>query len=83
MALNPEFASVALAPIVSQLTAANAARDGTGTIVAIATGTANGIVIERLTVHAASTTTAGMIRFFMSTDTGTTKHLMVFSGAVS
>jgi len=67
----------------SQLTTANTARDGTGTIVTVATGPAttagNGVGerIARITVQATGTTTAGVIRFFLSLDNGTTNRLIL------
>lgn len=69
--------------VYSQLTTANTARDGTGTIVTVATGpsatAANGVGerITRVTVQAAGTTTAGVIRFYLSLDGGTTNRLIL------
>lgn len=48
-----------------QLTAANANRDGTGTVVTIATAGANGLRIDDITIKAQVTTTAGMVRLFI------------------
>jgi len=67
----------------SQLTTANTNRDGTGTIVTISTGPATaaasgvGQRISRVTATATGTTTAGVIRFFLSLDNGTTNRLIV------
>lgn len=67
----------------SQLTTANTARDGTGTIVTIATGPSAtaaagvGERITRITVQATGTTTAGVIRFFLSLDGGTTNRMIL------
>ena len=67
----------------SQLTTANTARDGTGTIVTIAAGPATsagvgvGERITKVTVQATGTTTAGVIRFFLSLDNGTTNRLIL------
>lgn len=67
---------------VSQVTTANTNRDGTGTTVEIAAGptTASGSGVGKrivgVMIAATGTTTAGMIRFFISVDGGTTKRLI-------
>ena len=63
---------------ITQLTAtANTNRDGTtGAYTAVATGTAAGKYIRRVVLCAAATTTAGVVRFFVSPDSGTTKRLV-------
>ncbi|PIB91407.1 hypothetical protein [Caulobacter sp. FWC2] len=76
MAIAPNYASNPLAPDIVQLTAANTNRDGTGTMVKVATGTAAGIVTEQLRVTATGNTTAGMIRFFLSLNSGSTKSFL-------
>lgn len=60
-----------------QLTAtANTNRDGTtGTYTLVRTVSANGELLERIELVALNTTTAGMIRLFLSSDAGTTKQL--------
>ena len=71
-------------PIVeyAQVSAANTARDGTGTTVLIASGPAvaqgSGIGkrIAKVFIKSTVTTTAGMVRFFISLDGGTTKRLI-------
>jgi len=66
----------------AQLTAANTGRDGTGTLVTICTGPSTaaaagvGQRINRIQVDATGTTTAGMIRFFLSLDNGTTNRML-------
>lgn len=64
------------APFVAtgQVSAANTNRDGTGTIVTIKAGTTNGTRIERVTVKATVTTTAGMVRLYL--DDGTNVRLV-------
>lgn len=47
------------------ISVANTNRDGTGTIVNLFTAGANGSRVERITICATGTTTAGMIRFFL------------------
>ena len=76
MASTPNFAATALAPDVVQISTANTARNGTGTVGTLTTGTVNGVVIEKITVKAAGSTTAGCIRFFISTNSGTDKRLI-------
>ena len=76
MSSTPNFASTALAPDLVQISTANANRDGSGTLATVTTGTANGVVIEQITATATGNTTAGMLRFFLSTNGGSTKHLI-------
>jgi hypothetical protein len=72
-------------PIINygQVSTQNTNRDGTGTIVTIVTGpsaTAGAGVgerINRVIVEATGTTIAGMVRFFLSLDNGTTNRLIV------
>jgi hypothetical protein len=61
---------------VAQVSAANAGRDGTGTIVTVATGTADGKRINVVRIKAIVTTTAGMIRLYYSPDSGVTNRLI-------
>lgn len=76
MSSTPNFAAVALAPNLVEISTANTNRDGTGTLGTLVTGTTGGVVIEQITVTATGTTTAGMIRFFLSIDGGTSKRLI-------
>jgi hypothetical protein len=64
MALKPSFAA---APHVSsaQLSAANTARDGTGTVPIVMTAAASGTRIRAIHIKAIVTTTAGMVRLFL------------------
>jgi hypothetical protein len=50
----------------AQATVANANRDGTGTIVVVATGNAQGTRIDLVRLHAIVTTTAGMSRLSLN-----------------
>jgi hypothetical protein len=67
---------------ITQISTANANRDGTGTIATIATGPATaaaagvGERINRVTIQATGTTTAGVIRFYISIDSGTTNRMI-------
>ena len=65
-----------VAGAVSQVTLANTARDGSSNVVTVATGTADGIRVDNVRIKAIVTTTAGMIRFFYSADSGTTNRLI-------
>lgn len=55
-----------IAPVIGsvQVSAANTNRDGTGTMLELIRGAANGTPITSLSGKAAVTTTAGMLRFF-------------------
>lgn len=50
---------------VGQVSVANTNRDGTGTLATIFTAGASGSRIDRVTVQAVATTTAGMVRLFI------------------
>lgn len=54
---------------VAQVSVANTARDGTGTLSTVYTAGATGARIDSLVVTATGTTTAGMIRLFISDNT--------------
>jgi hypothetical protein len=53
------------------ISAANTNRDGTGTIVNLFTAGTNGSRVERITICATATTTAGMVRFYLFDGTNT------------
>lgn len=75
MATDPKFASTARAAQV-QVSVANTARDGTGTLGTLITGVAAGTKIFEIVVEATVTTTAGMVRLFLSLDAGVTKRMI-------
>jgi hypothetical protein len=81
MATSAQY-SVAPTVEISQVSTANANRDGSGTTVEVAAGpstaqgTGVGKRIAAIVIQATGTTTAGMIRFFLSTDGGTTKRMI-------
>jgi hypothetical protein len=52
------------------LSLANPNRDGTGTIVSVISGLTDGVRIDQIEVIATATTTAGMIRLFLSQNGG-------------
>lgn len=61
---------------LAQVSTANTARDGTGTLASIITGVASGTRVDDLRIQATGTTTAGVIRLFLSLDGGTTNRLI-------
>ena len=64
MATTPAFASTPRIA-VGQVSAANTARDGTGTIVTIFTAGSSGSRVENIRLVATGTTTAGVVRLFI------------------
>ena len=75
MATTAAYASTPVAAL-AQVSTANTARDGSGTLATVLTGASNGTRIDDIVIKATVTTTAGTIRFFMSLDGGTTKRLI-------
>lgn len=75
MASTPAYASNPRSLDIAQISAANTNRDGTGTIVTVCTGAAAGTRVSSVTVKATVATTAGMVRLYLSTDSGTTWRL--------
>jgi hypothetical protein len=59
---------------MGQVTVANTGRDGSGTVVTILTGAVAGTRIAEVVVQAIVTTTAGMVRLFLSN--GVTTRLL-------
>jgi hypothetical protein len=76
MALRPAYASTPRSIDHFRLSAANTARDGSGTINTLATGSATGFRVDQIRAKANNTTTAGMIRLFISIDNGSTWKLL-------
>lgn len=60
---------------IAAISAANPNLDGTGTIVAVVDGETDGVRIDQIEVKAEATTTLGMIRLFISLDSGGTWDL--------
>jgi len=56
----------------ANLSAANTAIDGTGTITLLATGTVNGKRILEITTQCAATSAAALVNIFYSSDSGST-----------
>lgn len=73
MAADPVFATTPKVGMV-QISTANTARDGTGTIGAVLTGGASGTLINKIEISATGTTTAGVVRLFL--DNGTNVYLL-------
>lgn len=75
MATTPKFASTPRTEY-AQISTANTNRDGTGTIGTLITGVAAGTQLYRVLIKATGTTTAGMVRLYLSHDSGTTNRLV-------
>jgi len=82
MATQPQYAATPEITI-TQISTANTNRDGSGTITEVcagpssARGTGVGRRITRVTISATGNTTAGAVRFFISTNSGTTDFMIV------
>jgi hypothetical protein len=70
MATEPIFTSTPVIGMV-QITTANTARDGSGTLGKIITGGINGTRITRITVQAVGNTAAGIVRLYIGDNAGT------------
>ena len=75
MATAPAYAANPRSIDIAQISTANTNRDGTGTIGTVATGSAAGFRVFTVVAQATVTTTAGMVRLYLSTDSGTTWRL--------
>ena len=60
---------------VANIATANTNRDGTGTIGTVLAGGANGTLIDHIDICATGTTTAGIVRLFITLDSGPTSRL--------
>jgi hypothetical protein len=74
MASVPNFTNTPRLGVV-QISTANTNRDGTGTIASLLTGVASGTRVDEIWIKATGTTTAGIIRVFVSLDSGSTWRL--------
>lgn len=72
MASTPQFASSPKLGIAT-ISAANTSLNGTGTLVNVVTAGVSGTKINEITIQAAGTVTAGMVRLFVFD--GTTNYL--------
>jgi hypothetical protein len=75
MAATPVFAGTPKMGL-GQVSTANTNRDGTGTLATLFTAGASGSYLKKIVCKATVTTTAGMVRIFVSLDGGTTKRLI-------
>lgn len=75
MSATPTIVQTPKTPYV-QISAANTARDGTGTIGTLYTAGSAGARLEGIQFTATGTTTAGVLRVFLSNDAGSTKRLI-------
>ena len=68
MSSTPQYAST---PVVGMnvLSVANTARDGSGTVAVILSAGVSGTRIDQIEIQATGTTTAGMVRLFVSDGT--------------
>lgn len=64
MSVQAQYASTAKTA-VAQVTTANTARDGTGTIATVFTAGASGSRVDDILITATGTTTAGVVRLFL------------------
>lgn len=67
----------------ASLSAANTNRDGSGTIVTLASGGSNGSRIDRVKVVARGATTAGVIRLFLNDGTNTYLYEEIMVDAIT
>ena len=72
MAAAPIFSVATNALATANVAAANTARDGTGTIVTLVTAVAAGTIVRAVQFKATTTTAAGCLVLFVSSDSGTT-----------
>lgn len=72
MATSAQYASTVRAA-AAQVSVANTARNGTGTIVTVFTAGSSGSRIDDISIDAVATTTAGVVRLFIND--GTTSYL--------
>lgn len=83
MAVRPVFYATPRM-VVAQVSAANTNRDGTGTIVDLITGAATpGTRINKITVKAVATSTAGMVRIYFFDGTNTRLYIEVTVTAIT
>lgn len=75
MATQPTYAANPRSVDRASVGTANTNRDGSGTIATIATGSSAGFKIQEVVAQATVTTTAGMVRLYLSTDGGSTWKL--------
>lgn len=85
MATSPQYASAMKVAFGTVLTA-NTAKDGTGTVVTVATGGPNGSLINKIEVRALGTNVATAMRFFVnngSTNTTATNNSLAYEATIA
>jgi hypothetical protein len=82
MGTAPVFAATPRCAI-AQVSTANTARDGTGTIAIVFTAGASGSKIERVRISGTGTTTAGVVRLFIHDGTNARLIREVLVGAIT
>lgn len=70
MASSPNYAASPSNGALAQISTANTARDGTGTLGTVFMAGASGGRIDKLLIQATGTTTAGMVRLFLDNGVG-------------
>lgn len=68
---------------LAQVSAANTNRDGSGTVVTLLAGSATGRRINKITVKAIATSTAGMVRIYLYDGTNTRLYFEVGVTAIT
>lgn len=70
---------------VANIATANTNRDGTGTIGSVLVADADGTRIDHIDIEATGTTTAGVVRLFITLDSGPTSRLWreILVGAIT
>lgn len=85
MATSPQYAATMKTTWGTVLTA-NTAKDGTGTVVTVATGGTNGSLINKIEVRAMGTNVATVMRFFVnngSTNATATNNSLVYESTIA
>ena len=82
MAINAQYASTPRAAL-GQVSTANTARDGTGTLATIFTAGSSGSRIDDIKIQATGTTTAGVVRLFLHDGTNARLFAEILVSAVT
>ena len=80
MAATPQFVgtpNLGASLSAARISAANTARDGSGTLATLITGGSNGTRVDRVNLKATSSTSLGMIRFFLCDNQGTPNKRLI------
>lgn len=85
MATSPQYAAT-MKTTFGTVTTANTAKDGTGTVVTVATGGTNGSIINKIEVRALGTNVATVMRFFVNngaTNATATNNSLVYESTIA